>query len=76
MILEPVKEITLHIKDSKFGFFMELIKSLDFVKVDEKDLGDSRESVLQNLKNGLDEVKQFNKGTLKTTPAKAFLDEL
>ena len=75
-MIEPVKEITLHIKDSKFGFFMELIKNLDFVKVDEKDMGDSKQAVLHNLKNGLQELKQFKKGTLKTTSAKAFLDEL
>ena len=71
-----MKEITLHIKDSKFRFFMELIKSLDFVKVDEKDMGDGKEAVLHNLRNGLHEVKQFKKGTLKTTSAKVFLDEL
>ena len=71
-----MKEITLHVKDSKFMFFMELIKNLDFVQIEEKEKGDTKESVLHNLKNGLEEVKQFKKGTLKTTSAKAFLDEL
>jgi len=37
-----MKEVTLKIPDKKFRFFMELIKSLDFVKV--KDEGDSKES--------------------------------
>lgn len=55
---------------------MELIKNLDFVHVEEAQKGDTKESVLHNLKNGLAEVKQFKKGTLKTTSAKAFLDEL
>ena len=71
-----MKEVVLHIKDSKFRFFMELIKNLDFVHVEEAQKGDTKESVLHNLKNGLAEVKQFKKGTLKTTSAKAFLDEL
>ncbi len=71
-----MKEVTLHIKESKFRFFMELIKNLDFVKVEEKAIGDSKEAVLHNLKTGLEEVKQFKKGKLKTTSAKAFLNEL
>lgn len=52
---------------------MELIKNLDFVQVDE---GDSKEAVIENIKNGLEEVKLAKQGKLKTTPAKAFLDEL
>jgi hypothetical protein len=35
-----MKQITLKIPDKKFKFFMELIKSLDFVKVE-----DARDSV-------------------------------
>lgn len=36
----------------------------------------SKEDTLNNIKKGLAEVKLFNKGKLKTTPAKDFLDEL
>jgi hypothetical protein len=37
-----MKQITLKIPDNKFRFFMELIKNLDFVKVeDERDSIDS-----------------------------------
>lgn len=32
--------------------------------------------VLENIKNGLEEMKQFKKGNLRTTPAKDFLNEL
>ena len=32
--------------------------------------------VLENIKNGLEEMKQSKKGNLKTTPAKDFLNEL
>ncbi len=35
-----MRQIVLNIKESKFSFFMELIKSLDFVQVQEED-GDS-----------------------------------
>ena len=35
-----MKQITLNIKDSKFKFFLELIKNFDFVQVEE-DEGDT-----------------------------------
>jgi len=54
-----MKRISLNIKESKFQFFMELIKSLDFVQVD--DDGDSREAILKNVKKGLKEVKLAKK---------------
>lgn len=68
-----MKQVTLHIKDSKFKFFMELVKNLDFVEVDE---AESKEAVVENIKKGLEEVKLAKQGKLKTTPAKEFLDEL
>jgi hypothetical protein len=35
-----------------------------------------KETVLDNIKAGLEEVRLFKKGELKTTPAKDFLNEL
>jgi hypothetical protein len=34
------------------------------------------ESILDNIKNGLEEMQLFKKGKLKTTSAKDFLNEL
>ncbi len=69
-----MKQVTLNIKEGKFQFFMELVRSLDFVQVD--DDGDSKEAILSNIKKGLEEVKLAKQGKLKTTPAKDFLNEL
>ena len=69
-----MKQVTLNIKENKFRFFMELVKNLDFVQVDDK--GDSKEAILSNIKKGLEEVKLARQGKLKTTPAKDFLNEL
>ena len=71
-----MKQVTLHIPDSNYQFFMELARSLQFVKKIEDAGESSKEQVLQNIKAGLQEVKRFKKGKLKTTPAKAFLNEL
>ena len=69
-----MKQVTLNIKENKFRFFMELVKNLDFVQVDDE--GDSKEAILSNIKKGLEEVKLAKQGKLKTTPAKDFLNEL
>ena len=69
-----MKQVTLNIKENKFRFFMELVKNLDFVQVDDE--GDSKEAILSNIKKGLEEVKLARQGKLKTTPAKDFLNEL
>jgi len=68
-------KVTLEIKDSRVPFFLELIKNFDFVTVDE-DAGDSREAVLNNIKQGLHDAAQIQKSKLKTRPAQQLLDEL
>lgn len=70
-----MKQVVLHIKDSKYNFFMELVKSLDFVQVEE-DAGDSKEAIVANLTQAFKDLKQYKQGKLKTTPANAFLNEL
>jgi hypothetical protein len=66
-------QITLHIKDSKVPFFMELIKNFDFVEVDEYP---TKEEVKKNIRQGLKELQLVGQGKLKSRPAKEFLDEL
>lgn len=71
-----MKEITLQVPNNKYKFFMELMKSLGFVKVAKADEGDSKEEIEANLRQGFREMKQIEEGKLKVTPAKDFLDEL
>lgn len=69
-----MKRVLLNVKEKKFNFFMELVKSLDFVEVHNEE--DSKESILQNIKQGLEEVKLTKQGKLKTTSAKEFFNEV
>ena len=69
-----MKQITLNIKEGKFQFFLELVKNFDFVQIE--DSGDSKESIVKNLRKGIEEVKLSKQGKLKTTPARDFLNEL
>ena len=70
-----MKQILINIKDSKYQFFLELLKSFDFVEIEEYE-GDSREEIIANLKQGFKEMKLYKQGKLKTTVAKDFLNEL
>ncbi len=71
-----MKQVTLHIPDSSYSFFLELAKSLDFVKKIEPITEPTKKQILENVKTGLKEVELFKKGKLKTTTAKDFLNEL
>ena len=72
-----MKEITLKVPDQKYHFFLELIRSIGFVKIKKADdEGDSKEAVIENLKNGFEEMKLFKNGKKKGTPLKDFLNEL
>ncbi len=78
-----MKQITINIKESRFRFFMELIRSFDFVTVTEPahpvreaNDGDNREALRANVRRGLKEVKLIEAGKLKGRPAHHLLDEL
>jgi len=70
-----MKQIILNIKESNYLFFMELINNLDFVEI-EDDAGDSKEEIILNLTQAFKDLKDYKEGKLKTTSAKAFIDEL
>ena len=73
-------QILLNIKDSsKLAFFLEVIKNFDFVSVKQivtNNEAEGNKEILENIKKGLEELKQIEKGELKTRPAKEFIDEL
>lgn len=70
-----MKQVVLNIEEGKYRFFMELVKSLDFVQVDEGD-GDSKEEIVASLTQSFKELKLYKEGKLKGIPAKELLDEL
>jgi hypothetical protein len=71
-----MKQITLNIPDKKFHFFMELIKSLDFVKKVKTDDEPTKEQILQDLRDAVEEVNLIKTGKLKGIPAKDLINEL
>ncbi len=74
--MAAMKHITLSIPDQKYSFFMELIRSLGFVKKIEEEDGPSKEEILDGIKEALEEVKLHQQGKIKLKTAQEFLDEL
>lgn len=71
-----MRHVTVYITDKEYSHFVQLAKNLHYVKRVETDEDSSKEDILDNLKAGLEEVQLFKKGKLKTSSAKAFLNEL
>lgn len=75
VIFEFMKQLVLNIEESQYHFFMELINNLDFVKIAE-DTDDSKEEIVESLKQSFSELKLYKEGKLKGISAKELLDEL
>jgi len=66
-----MKQVTLNISDNKFKAFLEFIKTLDYVKVD-----DVKEKAVEELQSSLKQVRLMQEGKLPKQTAKDFLNEL
>ena len=70
-----MKQVTLQIPDNKYHFFLELVKSLGFVKKVQENEPD-KAMILKDLKDAVEEVNQIKKGKIKGISAKELLNEL
>ena len=76
-----MKQVILNVKESKYDFFMELVKSLGFVKVesvtaDQEDEEDSKEQILKNIEQSFKELKLYREGKKEFRDAKELFNEL
>lgn len=69
--------LLIEIEDKKLKFFKELLQNLPFVTMKEVHPDeDSDEQVLENIREGIKEVRSVEKGEMKSRPARQFLQEL
>ena len=71
-----MRHVTVYTTDKEYSHFVQLAKNLHYVKKVVTDEEPAKEMILDNIKAGLEEVRLFKKGELKTTSAKDFLNEL
>jgi hypothetical protein len=71
-------KVVVDIKDNKAEFFLELVKSLDFVKKveTETERAPTKKEILAGIKQAVKEVNLIKAGKMKGIPARQLLDEL
>ena len=70
-----MKQIVIQVPESKYSFFVELIKNLGFVKIQsEKKLYPEQEVLLDELNESLHLVEKHIKGEIKLKSAEELLD--
>ncbi len=72
-----MKEVTVQIPDKKYEMFLELMKSLSFVKkVKTSDDEPTKEEILDGIRQAVKEVNLIKQGKMKGRPVQELLDEL
>ncbi len=71
-------KITLDIQDSKAQAFLTFIRSLDFIKIENKEdfREPSKQEILESIKNGMKEVELHKAGKIELQSARDFLNEV
>ena len=69
-----MKQVIVNVEEKKYEFFMELLKNLDFVSVQNEDK--AKTQVLKHIAEGMQGALLASKGKIKARPAKSFLNEL
>ena len=72
-----MKQVILSVPDKKYEFFIELVKSLEFVKeVEEVTKEPGKKEIMAGIRQAAEEVRLIKAGKLKGRPAQELLDEL
>ncbi|MFC3414188.1 hypothetical protein [Algoriphagus hitonicola] len=70
-------KLILEVENNKLKFFKELIRNFSFVRIDDDPIQeDTDEQIRENIKLGVEELKNVVEGKKKSRPAKEFLEEL
>ncbi len=70
-----MKQITLQVEDNKYQFFLELVKSLDFVQVENLEY-DTKPEIIHSVQEGFNEVAQYKAGLKDLKDAQSIINEL
>ncbi|MDR2147996.1 MAG: hypothetical protein LBE91_16225 [Tannerella sp.] len=69
------RRIVLNVAPRKYKFLMELLGNFNFVQIEESE-GDTREEIIDNLKEAAKSLKLIREGKLIGRPAEELLNEL
>ena len=69
-------KVILEIRDNRIPFFMELVKSLDYISVLKEVKDESKSQFVTDLAEAFNDVKLYEQGKKKLKSAKDLLNEL
>jgi hypothetical protein len=69
-------KVILDIRDNRIPFFMELVKSLDYINVVKEVKDESKSLFVADLAEAFNDVKLYEQGKKKLKSAKDLLNEL
>ncbi len=74
-----MQQLIINISDqSKISFIMELFNNFSFATIEKKEVieGDNEHKILENIKQGFEEMKLIEQGKEKSRPFKELINEL
>lgn len=69
-------KVLLNIEKNRVTFFMELIKSLDYISVLKEVKSEEKSKAIQDLADAFNDVKLYEQGKKQLKSAKELLEEL
>lgn len=69
-------KVILDIKDNRVPFFMELLRSLDYISVLKEVKSEEKSEAIQNLADAFNDVKLYEEGKKPLKSAQDLLNEL
>ena len=69
-------KVILDIQENRVPFFMELLKSLDYIRILKEIKSKDKSLAIQDLVEAFDDVKLHEEGKVQLKSAKDLLDEL
>jgi hypothetical protein len=69
-------KVILDIKENRIPFFMELVKSLDYISVVKEIKYEQKGRFIEEMAEAFNDVKLHEQGKIKLKSAKSLLDEL
>jgi hypothetical protein len=68
-----MKEIILEVEETKYRFFLDLLKKFDFVSIKKNS---SHKDIIMSVAKGMHQAKLASEGKIKSRTAKSFLNDL
>lgn len=69
-------KVILDIQENRVPFFLELLKSLDYISILKEVKSKEKSQAIQDLAESFNDVKLYEEGKKKLKSAKELLDEL